>query len=101
MGDVFKKLLEEEGIAEPLDEILKYMKVSMSYAFRHYEEKYHIDNTFIERFNEQRLEVEFHLCKLFAGIEEICRYIHTSGRKNYLYTHRGESAIKLLKSSGL
>lgn len=45
--------------------------------------------------------MEIYLSKPYAGIEEICRYIHTSSRSNYLYTHRGESAIKFLKNYGL
>lgn len=101
MGSIFKKMLEEEGIVEPLDEILKYMKVSMSHALRHYEKKYHINNAFIDKYNKQREDTEIHLSKPYTGIEEICRYIHTSGKNNYLYTHRGESAIKFLKNYGL
>jgi len=101
MGNIFKNMLEEEGIEEPLDDILKHMKVSMSYALQHYEKKYHINNTFIEEYNKRRKDMEIHSCKPYAGIEEICRYIHTSGKSNYLYTHRGESAIKFLTNYGL
>lgn len=101
MGGIFKQVLEEDGIVESLDEILKYMKVSMSCAVQHYEKKYNIDNTFIEKYKQRRVDTEIHLCKPYVGIEEICRYIHTSGKKNYLYTHRGESAIQLLKNYGL
>ena len=36
MGSIFKRMLEEEGIEESLDGILKYMKLSMSYALHHY-----------------------------------------------------------------
>lgn len=45
--------------------------------------------------------MEVNLSKPYTGIKEICRYIHTSGKNNYLYTHRGESAIILLKKYGL
>ena len=45
--------------------------------------------------------MEFSLCKPYKGIEEICKYIHTSGKKNYLYTHRGESSITFLKNYDL
>jgi HAD superfamily hydrolase (TIGR01549 family) len=101
MGSAFKSILEEDGIVESLDEILKYMKVSMSCALQHYEKKYHITNKFIEKYNKQRKDTEIHSCKPYEGIEEICRFIHTSGKSNYLYTHRGESSIKLLKNYGL
>lgn len=101
MGSIFKKMLEEEEIEESLDEILKHMKVSMSHALQHYEKKYHINNIFIEKYQKQRKDMEISLCKPYKGIDEICKYIHTSGKKNYLYTHRGESSIIFLKNYGL
>lgn len=101
MGSAFKSLLEEQGIDEPLDEILKYMKVSMAHAIRHYEEKYHISSDFIDRYGKKRKEIEISICRPFSGIEELCKYIHTSGKNNYLYTHRGESSIIFLKKYGL
>lgn len=101
MGSVFKKMLEEEGIAESLDEIVSNMKVSMTYALQYYEKKYHINKSFIEKYKKQRKEVEIYSCKPYMGIEELCKYIHNSGRNNYLYTHRGESALEYLKNYGL
>lgn len=101
MGRIFKEVLEEEGISESLDEIVNKMKVSMSHAVQHYEQKYQIDHRFIEKYQKQRKDSETNLSRPFEGIEEICRYIHASSGKNYLYTHRGESAIQLLKMYGL
>lgn len=101
MGSIFKTVLEEEKIVEPLDEIVNYMKVSMPYAVQHYEQKYHIDSAFMEKYAEKRNELELSLCKPFKGIEELCKYICTSGKSNYLYTHRGESALLFLKNYGL
>jgi HAD superfamily hydrolase (TIGR01549 family) len=101
MGNIFKNMLEAEGIVESLDEILGHMKVSMSYALQHYERKYNISNTFKDKYNEQRNKMEIYLSKPYTGSQEACRYIHTSGKNNYLYTHRGESAIKFLKSYGM
>jgi HAD superfamily hydrolase (TIGR01549 family) len=101
MGNVFKEMLEEEGIVEPLDEILKHMKVSMTFAIQHYIEKYHIDNAFLESYNKRSKEMELRLCKPFDGIEAVCRYIHISGGCNYLFTHRGASAITFMSDYGL
>lgn len=101
MGSAFKSLLEESGIEEPLDEILKYMKVSMAYAIQHYKEKYHINSEFIDNYDIKRKDMEISLCRPFIGIDEICKYICTSGKNNYLYTHRGESSIIFLKKYGL
>ena len=101
MGNAFKMMLEEEGIVESLDEILKHMKVSITFAIKHYEDKYHINNAFIEEYNKRRKDMEAYLCKPYEGIDEICRYIKSSGKNNYLYTHRGESAITFLKKYNL
>ena len=97
MAKTFKEGLKREGIEEPLNEIVKQMKVSMSSAFKYYEKKYQIDKEFVTKYQSRRKEAEFELSKPFEGITEICKYIHSSDRKNYLYTHRGDSSIKLLE----
>lgn len=101
MGGAFQKVLKEEGIEEALEEIIKHMKVSMSCALEHYKIKYHINEEFIEKYKLRRKEMEKDLCRPYSEITEICRHIHTSGRFNYLYTHRGESAVEFLKQYGL
>lgn len=101
MGIAFQDTLKEEGITEPLDEILKHMKASISDTLKYYELKYHIDSEWIERYKKRRKEMETELCKPYQGIEEICRFISTSGRRNYIFTHRGETTYKYLKEHGL
>ncbi|HEX7064283.1 MAG TPA: HAD-IA family hydrolase [Bacillales bacterium] len=101
MAQIFKELLEEEGIEEPLEEIVRQMKVSASTALKYYEVKYQIDKEFVAKYQSRRNKVEVEVSKPFEGIEEVCKYIHSTNRKNYLYTHRGESSIKLLKKYGL
>ncbi|WP_226582636.1 HAD-IA family hydrolase [Halobacillus litoralis] len=101
MGQIFQDLLKEKGIDEPLEEILKQMKISMSTAVNHYKEKYPIDEIFIEDYHNKRTAREIELSEPFEGMERICRSISDSGGSNYLYTHRGESAIALLKKYGL
>ncbi|WEG13530.1 HAD-IA family hydrolase [Pullulanibacillus sp. KACC 23026] len=101
MGKAFQVTLRGRGIEEPLDAIMKQMRVSMGHALKHYETKYHIDSAFIEDYEKQRKDRELAYIKPYEGIEELCRFIHTSGRHNYLFTHRGESAITFLKKFGL
>lgn len=101
MGLSFSNLLKEKGHNESTNEILKYMKISMSHAYSHYKDKYKIDDAFIEIYSQHRHELELKMCKPFDGIQEVCEYIYNSGRRNYLYTHRGESAITFLKQFGL
>jgi HAD superfamily hydrolase (TIGR01549 family) len=101
MANVFKQALKEQERDEPLEEIVKQMKVSASSALKYYEEKYQIDKEFITKYQKRKKEAEIGLSKPFDGIEEICKYIHSTNRKNYLLTHRGESSIELLKTYGL
>jgi HAD superfamily hydrolase (TIGR01549 family) len=101
MAGSFKETLERHGIEEPLEEIIKQMKVSITSALQHYEKKYRIGKEFVTAYDTRRKEVEFDLSKPFEGILELCKYIHETGRRNYLYTHRGESSIKMLENYGL
>lgn len=101
MAKIFQELLKKEGIEEPMDEIMKQMQVSMSFALKYYEQKYQINKDFVNEYQIQRKAQELELTKPFAEIENICKYIQSTNRENYLYTHRGESSIILLKSHGL
>ncbi|NRD79885.1 HAD-IA family hydrolase [Bacillus sp. BRMEA1] len=101
MAKIFKEALKEKEIEEPLEEIVKQMKVSASSALRYYEKKYHIDNDFITKYKKRKKEAELELSRPYEGIKEICTYIHSTNRKNYLLTHRGESSIQLLKKYDL
>lgn len=101
MAKIFKDLLEKENIEEPIEEIVKKMQVSMAFTLNYYKKKYNISNDFINEYQTQRKIKELTLTKPFAEIENICDYIHSTNRKNYLYTHRGESSVTLLKSHGL
>lgn len=101
MASVFKEMLEDEGIEESLEEILKYMKISMTYAFQYYDKKYQLSKALKENYVIRRRDMEINLCKPYPGVEDICKYIHNSGRNNYLFTHRGESAIRFLKDYDL
>ncbi|MDF1510349.1 HAD-IA family hydrolase [Robertmurraya sp. DFI.2.37] len=97
MANIFNEVLKEHDMEEPLGEIVKQMKISVLSAFKYYEKKYHIDRDFVTIYQKRKKEAELALSRPFDGIEEICKYIHETGRKNYLFTHRGESSIKLLK----
>jgi phosphoglycolate phosphatase-like HAD superfamily hydrolase len=64
MGRSFSNLLKEKGHDESTNEILKYMKVSMSHAYSHYKDKYQIDDAFIEIYSQHRHELELKMCNL-------------------------------------
>ncbi|MCA1054128.1 HAD-IA family hydrolase [Rossellomorea aquimaris] len=101
MAGVFKETLSSHGIEEPVEEITKQMKISMRTALSYYEKKYAIGEAFHSSYESRRKEVEFDQSEPFEGIAELCKYIHDTGRRNYLYTHRGESSIQMLESYGM
>lgn len=101
MAGVFRDMLEEIGFHEPQETILSNMKVSITYAMQVYSEKYHVTASFLQDVKKRSREAELKLCKPYHGIEEVCRTITSSGRYNYLYTHRGETALHFLKKYGL
>ncbi|MCL2322421.1 MAG: HAD-IA family hydrolase [Oscillospiraceae bacterium] len=101
MASVFQKKLIELNIDETVDEVMSYMKVSMTYAIDHYKEKYNIDDEFINDYIIKSEEEEFKYCKPFDGIYYICKIIYNHGFKNYLYTHRDISSIDFLKKFDL
>lgn len=101
MAGVLKDMLEEIGIHEPQEAILGNMKVSITYAMQVYSEKHHITASFLQDVKKRSREAELKQCKPYQGIEEVCRSISSSGRHNYLYTHRGETALHFLKKYGL
>lgn len=101
MGKVLQEMLSELGIDEPLAIILKYMKVSMTHAIQHYIDQYQVTEAFLKEYKRRSNEAELSVSRPFDGIAELLSYIQASGRYNYLYTHRGESALQLLDKFGL
>ncbi|MEW5568986.1 HAD-IA family hydrolase [Rossellomorea marisflavi] len=100
MADSFRVTLEKNGISEPLEEIMGLMRISMSTAIHHYQELHRFDEAFLSDYHEERKSRELD-AKPFEGIARLCGQIHKTGRHNYLYTHRGESAVTMLKTFGL
>lgn len=101
MACIFKQTLQSKGIEESQEKIMNKMKISMSYALDHYQKKHAIRSPFTKEYKEQQENESAKFVKPFEGIMELCAYIHQTGRHNYLYTHRGHSAISLLEKFGM
>ncbi len=101
IAESFRLALEEEGFQESYDDILKITRVSMVQAHDYYKEKYKLQADFFVRYKEHCHEMERRLCKPYEGMADLCRYIHETGRKNYLYTHRSDTALTYLQDHGL
>jgi HAD superfamily hydrolase (TIGR01549 family) len=80
---------------------MKHMKISMTEARDFYQEKYQLPDEFFDQYKLRRVEQERVTCRPYEGITELCRLIHESGRKNYLYTHRSGTALIYLRDHGL
>ncbi|TDQ36614.1 HAD-IA family hydrolase [Aureibacillus halotolerans] len=101
MAKTFQEALMEQGLEEPMSDVLKRLKVSATFALQHYEKEHQINIDRLKAYQESKKADELKVSKPFEGIETICQHIQDTDRKNYLYTHRGESSIELLKMHGL
>lgn len=101
MAGVLKDMFEEIGVYERLEAILHNMKISIGHAIQEYTEKYHITASFLQEYKQRNHEAALKQTKPYPGIGELCRHIASTGRFNYLYTHRGETALQLLKKHEL
>lgn len=101
MAGAFIDALSKRGIAEPVNTILSFMKISMGDAVNHYKEKYQLGDDFFEHYDVLRKNAEIENTKPFDGVAELCDMIYKRGGKNYLLTHRGESAIYFLEKYGM
>ncbi len=97
MGRALQLTFRKIGIDEPLEDIIRLMKKSISEALNYYADQYHIDAEFIKDYETTRRELELEECKPYSGAIELLKYIKETGRYNYLFTHRGISSITFLQ----
>ncbi|MGF7059668.1 HAD-IA family hydrolase [Brassicibacter mesophilus] len=97
MTKSFIRALKDEGINESTERVMSLMKVSATHLIEYCQNKYEISEEFITRYNSYRKEDEKNHIKPFLDIEDICKRISLEKRNNYLFTHRGKSAIDFLK----
>lgn len=93
----FKTALKDSDIEVGENEILKYMKVSVSNAINHFMESYNLNNDFIERYVYYEKNLEANKILPFPFAKERCFDLKKDEGKNYILTHRGNSVFKFLK----
>ncbi len=101
MVQAFIKALKSLGIEESYERIMKLMKVSQSHLMGYCLEQYHVGDELKRAYNIIKRDMEFDYFKPFDNVLEICNMVCEQGGKNYLYTHRGVSAIEHMKGHGL
>ena len=97
----FHETLVAYGIDEDINEIYSLMKVTLAHANAHYKAKYNLDDAFFEQYKNLRTVSDADKTAPFSGAIELCAAICEAGGKNYLYTHRNDSAIAAIKKYGM
>lgn len=97
----FKKALNDYGINEKDKNILSYFKISQNAAVTHFKELYKLDGSFLEKFTEYKKDIKPDMVKPFPFAADVCKEIVTLGGRNYIMTHRGDSALKYLQQYGM
>lgn len=100
MVDLLYLMLEEEGL-EPDKRILhREMKKSMGDAMAYCQQHYGVTELFIQRYTARREAYDVENSLPFPGALEACQAIAASGNFNFLFTHRGENAVKMMEIHG-
>ncbi|MEG1257219.1 HAD-IA family hydrolase [Clostridium sp.] len=97
----FKMALGDNGVEVSEEEIIKYMKVSVTNAINHFKEIYSLSDEFIEGFLYYEKNIEADKVKPFLFAKEICIDFKKNGGRNFILTHRGNSTLKFLKYYGM
>ena len=97
----FHETLEQYGIKEDVNEIYSLMKVTLAHANEHYKAKHNLDETFFEQYKNLRTVSDAEKTTPFNGAIKLCAAICDAGGKNYLYTHRNDSAIVAMERYGM
>lgn len=93
----FQLALQEINITEDFEEINMRMKESVSNTVRYYKKIFGFDDSVILSFANYYEKVDKLSVDLFPYAIEICQKIYKSNKRNYLYTHRDDSALEYLK----
>lgn len=99
--DSMLRALRDEGIEEAFDDVMLKMRESVSDAIDHFREKYRLAKSFDDSFDRYHRQIVRENVKLFPHVADVIRAVDGSGRRNYLYTHRGYSAMEYLEMHGL
>ena len=93
-----QKSLADAGIFEETSVIMPYLKQSLETAARHFgDEKGVGTDVLLEGYHRHSEEEGPSTIRPFPGARDFLCDVISSGGKNYLYTHRGESVFKALE----
>lgn len=96
-----REAVESYGYEADEELIRVKMTITIRHAMEYYSEKYGMS---VKELSARYHELEgFHpeLVHLYPGVKETLKAIQESGRKNHLYTNRGELAVRYLEALGI
>lgn len=99
--DTLLRALEDKDIREDYDQMMVRIRESAGDAVKYYKNLYHLGEDFEERLEQYYRGLDRSRINLFPQAAEMIKAVHDSGRRNYLYTHRGYSAIQYLEERNL
>lgn len=97
----FIRALNDCGVRENEAEVRAGLMRSLAESIAFYEEKHELGEAFSQRFSEYMGAESIRTSPPYPHVVELCRLIAGSGRRNYLYTHRGISARAFLADAGI
>lgn len=104
MAWAFQQALRDCGLEVPADEVMKWLKLSVTAAVNHFEpqcpdcRKGALSGAYHRHESE---EDPTHPVRPYPGMEKVCRAVSGGGGFHYLYTHRGKSALEHMERFGL
>jgi HAD superfamily hydrolase (TIGR01549 family) len=99
--DTLVRALSDEGIQEKYSEVMAHLRDSVAGAIDYYTKAYRLGDTLAERFHRYNQAVDRTQVRMYPYAADVIKAIHRSGKRNYLYTHRGDSAIEYLEERDL
>lgn len=98
----FRKAFRENGVTLTREEIYRQMMRSIPEAFDFFLEKYHVDSQKVAAVYRREVGMESPLTSPpFRSAQPLVARICTSGKCNYLYTHRDNSANVFLAANDM
>ncbi|MBO4277393.1 MAG: HAD hydrolase-like protein, partial [Clostridia bacterium] len=97
----YGELLSEAGIPVPPEVLEEKARESFSALHAYLTAEYGLGRDFYLKCHARRRELEPLYSRPFPGAKEFCEKVTASGGENWLYTHRDESALPLLRQAGM
>lgn len=95
----FQAALRDFGVMVLREELRRMMMESLRWTFRFFREQCGLDERLVDRYNEYMQKESPKTSPPFPCAKETCERIYLTGGRNYLLTHRNESAKLFLSES--